>query len=98
MEFKVETSELRKKANGETVKELAKFLEEKTGAEVDVISDGILLSFDEEETHKIPLKTHMRVLLRKFLHQTDLKEDFRVIKTEKNVFVVKERKRVKMEE
>ena len=97
MEFKVETSELRKKADGETVKELADFLEEKTGAKVNVISDGILISFDEE-THKIPSKTHMRVLLRKFLHQTDLKEDFRVIKAEENVFVMKERKRVKMEE
>jgi len=79
--------ELRDKANGETVKELMSFLEDRIDVEVKVVGDKITM--DEENT---PSKAYLRVLIRKFLHQTDLKEDFRVISSKENVFTIKERK------
>lgn len=79
--------ELRNKANGETVKELMSFLEDRIDVEVKVVGDKITM--DEENA---PSKAYLRVLIRKFLHQTDLKEDFRVISSKENVFTIKERK------
>lgn len=94
MEYKVETSELRSKADGETVKELAEFLEGKTGGVATVVSDGVLLSLEEETFSK----TSLRVLLRKFLHQTQLKGEFRVISGGEDKYVLKERKESPAEE
>jgi hypothetical protein len=79
--------ELRDKANGETVKELMSFLEDRIDVEVKAAGDTITI--DEENA---PSKAYLRVLIRKFLHQTDLKEDFRVISSKENVFTIKERK------
>ena len=79
--------ELRDKANGETVKELISFLEDRIDVEVKAAGDTIAI--DEENT---PSKAYLRVLIRKFLHQTDLKEDFRVISSKENIFTIKERK------
>jgi len=87
----IKISELRG-TNDENVKDLAEFLENRAGAKVDVTSGEIALNF--EEGKKIPSRAHLRVLLRKFLHQADLKEDFRVISGRENVFIIKERKRV----
>jgi len=79
--------ELRDKANGETVKELMSFLEDRIDVEVKAAGDTITI--DEENG---PSKAYLRVLIRKFLHQADLKEDFRVISSKENVFTIKERK------
>jgi len=85
----IKISELRA-INDENVKNLAEFLENRVGAKVDVTSGEIALNF--EEGKKIPSRAHLRVLLRKFLHQAELKEDFRVISGKENVFIIKERK------
>jgi hypothetical protein len=84
----INISELRGK-NDEKVKTLAEFLENKAGAKVEVTSGEITLNFKEGKKNS---KSHLRVLLRKFLHQEELKEDFRVILGKENVFIIKERK------
>ena len=85
----IKISELRN-MDDENVKDLAKFLEEKAEAKASVTSDEITLNF--EEGKKIPSRAYLRVLLRKFLHKAELKEDFRVISGKENVFIIKERK------
>ena len=85
----VKISELRGK-DEENVEDLAEFLEGRVDATVDVKSDEIALDF--EEGKKAPSRSHLRVLLRKFLHKSELKEDFRVISGKENVFIIKERK------
>ena len=85
----VKISELRRK-DEENVEELAEFLEGRADATVDVTSDEITLKY--EEGKKAPSKSYLRVLLRKFLHKAELKEDFRVISGRENVFIIKERK------
>jgi hypothetical protein len=84
--------ELRDKANSETVKELMSFLEDRIDVEVKAAGDTITI--DEENG---PSKAYLRVLIRKFLHQADLKEDFRVISSKENVFTIKERKEAREE-
>lgn len=85
----IEISELRKLADGDTVKELADFLEEKLeGIEVDTTGSEIILSYEEEKPFA---RSYLRTLLRKFLHRAELKE-FRVIAGKENAFVIKERK------
>lgn len=83
---------LRDKADGETVKDLISFLEDRIDAEVKVV--GGKITIDEENA---PSKAYLRVLIRKFLHQVELKEDFRVILSKENVFTIKERKRAREE-
>lgn len=89
----IKISELRG-MNDENVKDLAEFLEKRVGAKVNVTSGEINLNFEKE---KIPSKAHLRVLLRKFLHQAELKEDLRVILGKENVFIIKKRKYVEEE-
>jgi hypothetical protein len=84
--------ELRDKANGETVKELMSFLEDRIDVEVKATGDTITI--DEGNG---PSKAYLRVLIRKFLHQADLKEDFRVISSKENIFTIKERKEAREE-
>ena len=88
----IEISDLRKSVDGDTVKELADFLEERLkGAEVDMIGSEIVLNYDKEE--KPFSRSYLRTLLRKFLHKAELK-DFRVIAGRENAFIIKERKLV----
>jgi len=84
-EIKVDISEL-KAEGGDVIKELADFLKEKTGTEVETAGDEITVKNDEETFSK----PHIRVLLRKYLHKTELKEYFRVIGGKENTLVVKE--------
>jgi len=86
-ETKINISEL-KKEGGEVIKELAQFLKEKTNAEVDTATDFIALKGEG----KTVSKKYLRVLLRKFLHQMELKDYFRVIGGEENTLIVKEKK------
>jgi len=87
----INISELRG-IDDESVKDLAEFLKGRMDAKVDVTSGEIILNY--EEGKKIPSKAYLRMLLRKFLHQAELKEDFRVILGKENVFIIKERKYV----
>lgn len=90
MRIPIEISELRKGADGDTVKGLADFLEEKLeGFEVEMTGSELALSYEEED--KQLSRSHLRVLLRKFLHREDLNE-FRVISGRENAFVIKKRR------
>ena len=80
--------ELRNKADGETVKDLMSFLENRVRAEVKLVGGKITI----DEGENAPSKAYLRVLIRKFLHQVELKEDFSVILSKENVFTIKERK------
>jgi len=91
----IEISELRDK-DDKKVKDLAKFLEDRVKAKIDIAGGEITINY-EEEKGKIPPKAYLRVLLRKFLHKAELKEQFRVISGKENVFIVKE-KRARVEE
>ncbi len=85
----IEISELRKGANGDTVKELADFLGKKLiGVEVEMTGSEIILNYEEEKQFS---RSYLRTLLRKFLHKAELKE-FRVIAGKENAFVIKEKK------
>ena len=91
----IEISEVRKSADGDTIKELADFLREKLeGVEVDMTGSEITLSFDEE---KAASRSYLRTLLKKFLHRAEL-EDFRVIAGKESSFVIKEKKLIGVEE
>ena len=85
----IKISELRGK-DEENVEDLAELLEGRADATVDVTSDEITLKY--EEGKKAPSRSYLRVLLRKFLHRAELKEEFRVISGKENVFIIKERK------
>ena len=85
-EIIIDASELRSKADGETIKELEEFLKEKLGIEVNFAGDEAKISSENIK------KSHLKVILKKFLHKIDLKEDFRVISKGNNVFMFKERK------
>jgi len=87
--FTIKISELRGK-NDESVNDLAKILESKVGGKINVAGGEITLNY--EDKGKMPSKAYVRVLLRKFLHKAELKEDFRVISEKENVFILKERK------
>jgi hypothetical protein len=90
MKVIIEMSELRNRTDEETIKDLKKFLEEKTKAKVDVSGDEMVL--DDEEGKGAVSRSYVKVLLRKFLHQNELKDDFRVIAGKENSFIVKEKK------
>jgi len=86
----IEISELKGNNGDEAVNDLKEFLEDKIGAKVEVTSREIILQ--SEEKTKIPAKSHIRVLLKKFLHQAELKDVFRVIAGKENAFVIKVKK------
>lgn len=83
----IEISELRSRYK-ETVKKLAEFLESKLGVKIDV-SDRELRAESEKGAVS---RAYLRVLLRKFLHREDLKEEFRVVSGSEGALVIKERK------
>jgi len=90
--IKIDIAELRDKY-GEEVKKLAEFLEEKLKMKTEVTDREITLKPEKKGT-ALASKDYLRVLLRKFLHKEDLKEEFRVIAGKENVLVIKERKLV----
>jgi len=85
----IQTSELRGE-NAEKREELAEFLKGKVDAKIDVAGNEIIINYEDRKER--PPKTYIRVLLRKFLHKAELKEQFRVISGKENVFIMKERK------
>lgn len=84
-EIKVNISDL-KGEGGDVVKELVDFLKQKTNSKIETAADEITVK-NEEETLSKP---QIRVLLRKYLHKTELKGYFRVIGGKENTLVVKE--------
>jgi len=83
----IEISELRSRYK-ETVKKLAEFLESKLGVKIDVSDRELRAKFEKGAVSR----AYLRVLLRKFLHREDLKEEFRVISGSEGALVIKERK------
>jgi len=92
----VEISELRGNDGDEAVNNLKEFLEDKIGAKVEATSGEVILQFEEKA--KIPAKSHIRVLLKKFLHKAKLKDAFRVIAGRENAFTIKLKKEALEEE
>jgi len=88
---KIDVGELRDKY-GDEVKMLAQFLEEKLKMKTNVADREIILKPEEKGT--VASKDYLRVLLRRFLHKEDLKEEFRVIAGKENILIIKERKLV----
>jgi len=86
----IQTSELRG-TNAEKKEDLAEFLKGKVDAKIDVAGSEIIINYEDRKER--PPKTYIRMLLRKFLHKAELKEQFRVISGKENVFIIKERKR-----
>jgi hypothetical protein len=86
-EIKVDISEL-KAEGGDIVKELAEFLKEKTNAKVETLTNEIVVKSEEKNVSK----QYLRVLLRKFLHKSELKDFYKVISGEKGTLKVKGRK------
>jgi hypothetical protein len=84
----IDVSELRS-FDGECVKALAAFLGGRLDGTVVLAKKEVTLEFEEG---KEASRSCLRLLLRKFLHRDDLKEDFRVISGGENVFILKERK------
>lgn len=84
----VEVSELQS-YDGQSVKDLVSFLEKRLDGTVSVAKKEVTLEFEEG---KEASRSCLRLLLRKFLHRADLKEDFRVISGGENIFIMKERK------
>lgn len=85
-EIKVNISEL-KSEGGDIIEELVDFIKKRTDAKVETTADEIVVKGEKA----IP-KPYLRVLLRKYLHKTELKEYFKVIGSKENTFIVKEKK------
>lgn len=89
--MKIDISELRSRYGSEA-KKLAEFLEERLEAKTDASDREIILKAKEKGKELTVSKDHLRVLLKKFLHKEDLKEEFRVITGKESVLTIKERK------
>jgi hypothetical protein len=88
-EIIIDASGLKEEGN-ETVQALANFLKEKTNAEI--TADGQKLTVKGEGA--AVSKKYLRVIVKKFLHKRELKEDYRVISDvgEENALKVNQRK------
>lgn len=85
----IDISELRK-MDSEEIEKLEKFLKEKLKADIKAADREITVKPAKKDE---PLKKdHLRVLLKKYLHKAELKEDFRVIAGPENTLIIKERK------
>jgi hypothetical protein len=88
-EIMIDASGLKEEGN-ETVQALAAFVKEKTSAEV--TADGQKLTVKGEGA--AVSKKYLRVVVKKFLHKRELKDEYRVISDvgEENALKVKQRK------
>lgn len=85
----IDISELRSKYSDE-VKELEKLLRDKTKSQIDVANREITLKPGEKG--EMPTRDYLKVLLKKYLHKTDLRGEFRVIAGKENTLIIKGRK------
>jgi len=91
----IDIAELRS-AYGEEAVNLEKFLRDKTKAKIDVADREITLKPGDKG--EIPSRDYLRVLLKKYLHRAELKEEFRVIAGKENILIIKGRKLAEGEE
>jgi len=84
----IEVSELRN-FDDACIKELTDFLEGKLEGKIVADKKEVTLEFEEG---KEASRSCMRLILRKFLHRANLREDFRVISGGENMFIMKEKK------
>ncbi len=87
MEITVDASELKDEGK-EVIQGLADFMKEKTRAEVTNESNKVKV---KGETITVT-KKYLRVLVKKYLHKTELKEYYRVISGDEDTLKIKERK------
>lgn len=87
MSMVVEISDLRSK-HAEEVKKLAEFLKSKLGVKIDASDREVRVEYEKGAIQR----DYLRVLLRKFLHREDLKEEFRVVSGPEGSLVIKKRK------
>jgi hypothetical protein len=86
----IDVSHLRKTRKKEAEK-LEQFLRDRVKATINTVDKEITLK--PGKNGEIPKKEHLRVLLKKYLHKTELKEEFRVIAgKEENILIIKKRK------
>jgi len=81
----IEISELRKE-DAKSAKELREFMEAKLGIDIATKEDAITVDND------VSSRAYLRVLVRKFLHKSGLKERFRPISTGENIVIKRRRK------
>ena len=93
VETRINISELKSEGN-EVINRLTDFLKEKAKVEVETTTDAIIM----KDEGKNVSKKHLRILLKKFLHQNELKDYFRVIGEKENALMVKEKKTAEEEE
>lgn len=86
-ETRINISEL-KGEGSDVIKNLITFLKEKTKADVETATDTITV----KSKGKNISKKYVRVLMKKFLHQFELRDNFRVIGGEENTLMIKEKK------
>lgn len=86
-ETRIDISEL-KGEGSDVIKNLAKFIKEKTKADVKTETNEIIVKSEAKTASRV----YLRMLLRKFLHQNELRESFRVTGGKENTLVVKELK------
>ncbi len=84
METRIEISEL-KSEDSDLVKQLAEFIKKKTQADIKTETSEIIVKGEEKQVSKL----YTRLLLKKFLHQQDLKEHFRIRGGKENTLIVK---------
>ncbi len=87
VEIKIDASKI-KGEGSDVVKALADFLKEKTAGEVTNDGGKMTLKTEAEGVNR----KYVRVLLKKFLHQKELKDVYRVIGSEEETLAISERK------
>jgi len=90
-ECKIDISKL-EEVDAEKVNDLKEYLDKKLGVSSSVDGNQIILTFEEGE-EALSRRAYLRELLRKYLHRVKLINDFRVISGEKDVFIIKNRKK-----
>ncbi|NWG10620.1 60S ribosomal protein L22 [Candidatus Bathyarchaeota archaeon] len=93
VETRINISEL-KSEGSEVINQLTDFLKEKAKVEVETTADAIIVKGEGKNVSK----KHLRILLKRFLHQNELKDYFRVIGEKENTLMVKEKKTAEEEE
>ena len=84
-EIKINISDL-KSEGGDLIEELADYIKAKTNADVQTVTNEIILKGEEN----VVSRGYLRVLLRKFLHKQELKDYFRILGGKENSLIVKE--------
>ena len=87
VEVKVDASKTKGEAS-DILTQLAAFLKEKTGGEVTNDGGDMVVKTEAKGVNK----KYVKVLLNKFLHHNELKENYRVIAGEEDTLTINERR------